>query len=189
MAKQSKASSIAAGKSDSIAAGKSDGGEARAKDEREAVDVAGLGAEETAPSRSETYDDEIEEVPIARWAQDPLAVVVEAAVSPELEILEEIEKEGAKAAAVSAGRAIGIWREFANETAACTKEVLDYSYAFGSELLRATSPVAAAEAQIQFGRSAYFRLVDFLLNLSGTYLNRLRQACDLAPTGEAKSES
>ncbi len=181
MAKQSKAPAIAAGKSDS--------GKARANDERECVDAAGLGDGDTVPSRSETYDDEIEELPIAGGAQDPLAVVVEAAVSPELEILEEIEKEGAKAAAVSAGRLFGIWREFANETTACTKEVLDYSYAFGSELLRATTPVAAAEAQIQFGRSAYLRVLGLLLNLSGTYLNRLRLASDLTQMGEAKSES
>jgi len=179
MAKQSKASAIAAGKSD--------GGEARANDERERAVVAGVEDGDTVSSRTETYDDEIEELPIARGGQDPLAVVVEAAVSPELEILEEIEKEGAKAAADSAGQVFGIWREFANETSACTKEVLDYSYAFGSELLRATSPAAAAQAQIQFGRSAYFRLVDFLANLSGSYLNRLRQACDLAQTGEANS--
>jgi hypothetical protein len=181
MAKQSKAPAIATGKSG--------GGEARVNDEREGVDVAGLGDGHAEPSRSETYDDEIGEVPIAGGAQDPLAVVVEAAVSPELEILEEIEKEGAKAAAVSAGRVFGIWREFANETAACTKEVLDYSYAFGSELLRATTPAAAAEAQIQFGRSAYLRLLDLLLNLSGTYLNRLRLACDLTQMGEGKSKS
>lgn len=179
MAKQIKAPAIAVGKSES--------GEARVNDQREYADVAGLADGDTVPSRSDTYDNEIEEVPVARGAQDPVAVVVEAAVSPELEILEEIEKEGAIAAAVSAGRLFGIWRDFANESAACTKEVLDYSYAFGSELLRATSPAAAAQAQIQFGRCAYFRLLDLMLSLSGSCLNRLRQACDFAQTGEANS--
>jgi len=163
-------------------------GSARANDEPEALESARDQEGDTAVFLSEAYDDEIKEVPAAADVQDPLAVVIEAAVNPEFEILGELGKEGAKAAEMPAGRLIWKWREFANETAAYTKEVLDYSYAFGAELLRAESPAAAAEAQIQFGRSTYLRLVDLILKVSGVYLNTLRQACDAAQTAEAKAK-
>jgi Phasin protein len=187
MATQGKAS--AKSKASATSTVKSAGDEVFANDELEGIEAVVFDEGTAEPSRSEAIADEPRHDTFAGDITDPLAVVVEAAVSPEFEILEELEKEGAKAAETSAGRVFRRWREFANESAACTKEVLDYSYAFGAELLRAKSPAAAAQAQFRFGRSAYLRLLDLTVKVNGIYLNALRQACDLGQIGEAKVKS
>lgn len=188
MATQGKAS--AKSKASATGTVKSAGDEVFANDEPEGIEAVVFDDDGTAePSRPEAIADGPRHDTFAGDITDPLAVVIEAAVSPEIEVLEELEKEGAKAAEMSAGRVFRRWREFANESAACTKEVLDYSYAFGAELLRAKSPAAAAQAQFRFGRSAYLRLLDLTVKVNGIYLNALRQACDLGQIGEAKVKS
>ena len=187
MATQGKAS--AKSKASATSTVKSASDEGFANDEPEGIEAAVFDEGTAEPSRSEAIADEPCHDAFAGDITDPLAVVVEAAVSPEFEILEELEKEGAKAAEMSAGQLFRRWREFANESAACTKEVLDYSYAFSTELLRAKSPAAAAQAQFRFGRSAYLRLLDLTVKVNGIYLNALRQVCDLGQIGEAKVKS
>jgi hypothetical protein len=158
MARQRKASAIGTGESA--------GDETFANDEPEGIESAGFEDGDDMPSRAEAIADESHDATFAGDITDPVAVVVEAAVSPEFEILVEAGKEGAKAAEVAAGPLIGRWREFLNESTSWSKEVLDYSYAFGGEVLRAKSPAAAAQAQIDFARSAYLRLLDHVAKVS-----------------------
>jgi Phasin protein len=180
MARQRKASAIGTGQST--------GDETFANDELEGVESAGFDDSGDVPSRAEAIADESQDAAFAGNITDPVAVVVEAAVSPEFEILEEAGKEGAKAVEVAAGPLIARWREVLNESTSWSKEILDYSYAFGGEVLRAKSPAAAAEAQIDFARSTYLRLLDHLAKVSAIYLNFLRHACGIAQPGEAKAK-
>lgn len=116
----------------------------------------------------------------AGGGNDPMIAIVEAAVNPEFEFLEGLGKEGLQAAETATNSLAERFRELASESASCTKEFLDCGYALAGELWQAKSPVAAVEVQIDFVRSAYVRLLDHFLKLSGLYWNLLRQACDAA---------
>jgi hypothetical protein len=185
MARKSKASAIGTGNSPGD---ETFADETLANDELQGIEAAGIEDGDTPPSRPEAIADEPRGGTFAGDIADPLAVVVEAAISPEFEILEELEREGANAAEVAAGPLFARWREFFDESASWRKEVLDYSYAFGGEVLRANSPAAAVEAQIDFARTAYLRLLDHVVKVSGIYLNIVRQAWDTAQLGGARAK-
>src|SRR5262249_37255586 len=78
----------------------------------------------------------------------PMAAIVEAAVTPEFEVLEQIGREGLDAAGTAAVTFADHFRQFANESTACAKELLDSGYAFAGEIRQTKSPVAAAGLQI-----------------------------------------
>jgi hypothetical protein len=119
-------------------------------------------------------------------SNDPLVAIVEGSVTPEIEILEELGKEGLKAADTAVLSLAERFRELASESTSCTKELLDSSYAFAGELRQAKSPAAAVEVQIDFARLAFVRLLDHFLKMSGLYWDLLRQACELTETEPAK---
>jgi hypothetical protein len=119
---------------------------------------------------------------------DPTAAVLEAAVTPEFEILEEFGKEGLEAAETAALSLAGRFRQYANESSAYAKELLDFGYAFAGELRQAKSPLAAVEIQIDFARMAYIRLLDHLLKISEFYWSPLREGCKAAEREPAKAK-
>jgi Phasin protein len=119
-------------------------------------------------------------------SNDPMIAVVEAAVIPEFEFLEEIGKEGFEAAKTATLSLAERFRELASESESCTKEFWNSSYAFAGELRQAQSPVDAVEVQIDFVRSAYVRLLDHFLTLSGFYWNLFRLAYSAGETEAAK---
>jgi len=125
----------------------------------------------------------------AGGSNDPMVAIVEAAVNPEFEFLEEFGKEGLEAAETATLSLADKFREIAKEWASCTKEFLDRSYDFAGELRQARSPAAVVEVQIDFVRSAYVRLFDHFLKVSGLYWNLLSQGCNAGETEVAKVKS
>ena len=117
---------------------------------------------------------------------NPMVAIVEAAVEPEFELLRELGKNGVAAASTASVSLAQGFREFANESASCTREILDCGYAFADELRQAKSLVVAVKVQIDFARSAYVRLLDHFSKMSGLYWSLLSQACDAARTDQAK---
>jgi Phasin protein len=117
---------------------------------------------------------------------NPMVAIVEAAVEPEFELLRELGKNGVDAASTASVSLAKGFREFANESASCTREILDCGYAFADELRQAKSLVVAVKVQIDFARSTYVRLLDHFSKMSGLYWSLLSQACDAARTDQAK---
>ncbi len=117
---------------------------------------------------------------------DPMTAVIEAAVTSEFEFVQELGREGLETAETVALSLAERFRELAGESASCTKEFLGCGYAFAGELRQAKSPLAAVEIQIDFARSAYVRLLDHFLKVSGLYWDFLRQACSAAELDVAK---
>jgi hypothetical protein len=131
----------------------------------------------------DTFEAKIE----AQSCNGPMAAIVEAAVTPEFEVLEEIERESFEAAGTAAVTFAERFRQFTNESAACAKEIVDSGYAFAGEIRHAKSPVAAAGLQIDFARSVYIRLLGHFMRLSEFYWSALRHACTNAEKGPAKA--
>lgn len=117
----------------------------------------------------------------------PAAGIVEVAVAPERDVLKEMGKESLGAAGTAAVTFAERFRQIANESAACTKDLLDSGYAFAGEVRQAKSPIAAAELQIDYSRSVYIRLLDHFVKLSEFYWNALRHACSRTPKETIKA--
>jgi len=107
----------------------------------------------------------------------PMVATVEAAVTPEFEILEKLGKEGLEVTEMATMSLADGFRQFASESACYTQELVDRGYAFAGELRQAKSPVAAVQVQIDFARSTYVRLLDHFMRVSTLSWDLLRQAC------------
>jgi hypothetical protein len=89
-------------------------------------------------------------------SNEPMIAVVESAVTPEFEFVEELGRDGLDTAETVSLSLAGRFRELASESASCAKELLDRSYIFAGELRQAKSPAAAAEIQsISSGRPMF----------------------------------
>ncbi|MCI0468260.1 MAG: phasin family protein [Beijerinckiaceae bacterium] len=109
-------------------------------------------------------------------SQSPAGIVFEAAIIPELEVLEKLGAEGLQAAETAASSFAGYYHQFANENFGYTKESLETGYAFASELRQSESLVNALKIHIDFSKSAYVRLLDHIVKVSGFYWSLLRAA-------------
>jgi hypothetical protein len=132
---------------------------------------------------------DVEPVPLiaegegAELSKDLVIAIVEAAVTRQVEVLAGLGKNGLEAAEPTASSLADDFRKLANETAGYSKESLDTSYAFAGELRQAESLLAAFQIQIEFAKSAYIRLIDHFIRMSGIYWSLARGASK--PAGKA----
>ncbi|MBO0734167.1 MAG: phasin family protein [Methylocapsa sp.] len=131
----------------------------------------------TGPGADEDPYDSFEENFEAESSAGPAAAIVETAAAPEFEVPKEMGAEGLGAAGTAAVTFAERFRQVADESTACAKEILNSGYAFAGEIRQAKSPVAAAELQIDYTRSVYIRLLDHFVKLSEFYWHALRHAC------------
>lgn len=152
-----------------------------------------LPAAEEAVSRSEYLEAGSQESIIE-------AVSIEAAVTPEFEILEEIGKESLDAldelgregleATESAASSFAktLWA-FVADTASYSKE----SFESGSELLgrlaRAKNPAAAIQIQADYASSAYTRFLEHLLKMNELYWDVVEELSKRVSGKFAKAEA
>lgn len=120
-------------------------------------------------------------------SEDAVAAVLEAAISPEIEVLEELGMAELEAAKVTASSLADSFRKFANETADYSRESLDVGFAFAGELRQAKSATAALQIQIDFAKSIYVRLLDHFVTMSGIYWRLVRGTS--APVGDAAAKA
>jgi hypothetical protein len=133
-------------------------------------------------------------------AADIEAVIVEAAVTPEFEILEEIAKEeletlnevgeeeleATESAASSLAEAF--WT-FTTDAASYSKESLDVGSELYGELLRAKSPATALQIQADYAKSAYVRFLKHLLKMNRIYWKLVEEALKPVGRGTVKAEA
>jgi len=141
----------------------------------------------TEPEADEVAYDSFEENIESKSSARPAAAIVEAAVTPEFEVLEKIGQKGLESAETAVATVAERFREFANESTVCAREILSSSYAFAGEIRQAKSPMAAAGLQIDFARSVYVCLLDHFMRLSEFYWNALRHAYRGAGKESAKA--
>jgi hypothetical protein len=142
---------------------------------------------------------------VASYINDPAAaeieaVIVEAAVTPEFEILEELGKEELETLnevgkeeleateSTASSFAEAFWK-FAADAASYSKESLDGGSELYADLLRAKSPATAIQIQTDYAKSAYVRFLKHLLKMNGIYWKLVEEA--LKPVGgrPAKAEA
>jgi hypothetical protein len=127
------------------------------------------------------------------------AAIVEAAVTPEFEIVEELEREGIEAVEVigeqglqAAQRATVCYadnlRKLTVQTASFSRDSLDNGSAFLGELLRANSMPSVFHLQLEYVRSAYARLLKHLAEVNGLYWNFVQESSKLSGKPAAKAE-
>jgi hypothetical protein len=100
---------------------------------------------------------------------DPVAGIVEAALAEDFEVLEEIGKEGLKAAKSAASSFSGSFQMFANETRDYTKNCFESKAAFVGALLGAKSLQSAIRIQTSYATSARARFLAHAMKMSGLY--------------------
>jgi hypothetical protein len=126
------------------------------------------------------------------------AAIVEAAVTPEFEIVEELEREGIEAVEVigeqglqAAQRATVCYadnlRKLTAQTASFSRDSLASGSAFLGEILQANSVPSVLHLQLEYVGSAYVRLLKHFVEVNGLYWNFVQESSSLAaPTAKAE---
>jgi hypothetical protein len=107
---------------------------------------------------------------------DPVAGIVEAALTEDLEVLEELGDEGVRTAESVANSYFGGFRILAAETADYAKECMESRVAFTGALLGAKSFESVVELQTSYAKSAHARLLAHLMKMSGLSWSLLGEA-------------
>jgi hypothetical protein len=128
------------------------------------------------------------------------AAIVEAAVTPEFEVLEEFSKEGLEtveelsregleAAELATGSFAEALRKLTAETADYSKKSFDKGSAFFGELRQAKSLPTAFQIQASYARSACICFLKHLSEMNALYWNLVKEASKLAskPAGQAEA--
>ncbi|TPV98113.1 MAG: hypothetical protein USCAAHI_02465 [Beijerinckiaceae bacterium] len=135
----------------------------------------GLAAEDTIFAAEDTGPRSVEET-IVETSVDPVAGIVEAALAEDFEVLEELGKEGLKAAKSAASSFSGSFRMFATETRDYTKNCFESRAAFVGALLDAKSLQSAVRIQTGYAVSARARFLAHAMQMSALYWSLLGEA-------------
>ena len=128
-------------------------------------------AEPAPPSIAGSVEETIVETSV-----DPVAGILEAALAEDFEVLEEIGKEGLKAAKSAASSFSGSFRMFATETRDYTKNCFESRAAFVGALLDAKSLQSAVRIQTGYAVSARARFLAHAMQMSALYWSLLGEA-------------
>lgn len=100
---------------------------------------------------------------------DPVAGIVEAAVTDDFEVLEELGTEGLLAAKSAVNSYTASFQLFANEAKHYSKSCVESRAAFFGALLGAKSLESAVQLQTSYAKSAAARYLAHLMKISGLY--------------------
>jgi hypothetical protein len=112
---------------------------------------------------------------------DPVTGIVEAALTDDFEVLEELGDESLRAAQSLASSYSGNFRMFAAEAANYSKTCAETRAAFAEALLSAKSLEKAIQFQNSYAKSAHARFMAHLLKMNGLYWSLLGEACKPVP--------
>jgi Phasin protein len=112
---------------------------------------------------------------------DPVTGIVEAALTDDFEVLQELGDESLRAAQSIASSYSGNFRMFAAEAANYSKTCAETRAAFAGALLSAKSLEKAIQLQNSYANSAYARFMAHLLKMNGLYWNLLGEAFKPVP--------
>lgn len=124
--------------------------------------------------------------------------IIEAALTPEFELVEEIEREGIGAAETFGEQGLEVaqqatlccaegLRKLSVRAASFSRDSLENGSAFVAELSRAGSIGGALQIQIDYARSAYIALLKHLLEMNALYWDLIQESAKLASKGPAKA--
>ncbi|HET6378274.1 MAG TPA: phasin family protein [Methylocella sp.] len=102
------------------------------------------------------------------------AGVFEAAVSDEIEVVEELGKEELEAAEAAVVSLAESFRKFAGETASFSLESIEAGSAFAGDLLQAKSFPDAMKIQLDFVMASCLRLLEYFGKMGGLYWIMMR---------------
>lgn len=145
----------------------------------EDVPAASLGPQSVASLAEEDLDGS---------AIDPVAGIVEAAVTEDFEVLEELGTEGLKAAESAASSFAGNFQLFAAEAKDYSKTSMESRAAFLGALLGAKSLENAVQLQTSYIKSAAARYLAHLMKISGLYWTLLGEVSKTAGRAIAKPD-